>query len=149
MRNSLSSFNHYEVDIRNRDKILELIKLLKPDAIVHAAAQPSHDKAASIPFEDFDVNAVGTLNLLEATRLACPESPFIHLSTNKVYGDGPNKIKLKELETNGTVDVGVTPLFSVLISVLARSAKSRSERLIQVCPSVAVNATSSPAVFRT
>lgn len=104
MRNSLSSFNHYEIDIRNRDKILELIKLLKPDAIVHAAAQPSHDKAASIPFEDFDVNAVGTLNLLEATRLACPESPFIHLSTNKVYGDGPNKIKLKELETRWDYD---------------------------------------------
>jgi len=104
LRNSLPSFNYHEVDIRNRGKILELIKLLKPDAIVHAAAQPSHDKAASIPFEDFDVNAVGTLNLLEATRLACPESPFIHLSTNKVYGDGPNKIKLKELETRWEYD---------------------------------------------
>ena len=65
---------------------------------MHTAAQPSHDKAASIPFDDFDVNAVGTLNLLESTRQVCPESPFVHLSTNKVYGDGPNEIKLTELE---------------------------------------------------
>lgn len=99
LRNALPAFNHIELDIRERKKIIELLKELKPDAIVHAAAQPSHDKAASIPFEDFDVNAVGTLNLLEATRLACPDSPFVHLSTNKVYGDGPNKIKLKELDT--------------------------------------------------
>jgi CDP-paratose 2-epimerase len=118
LRNSLPSFNYHEVDIRNRGKILELIKLLKPDAIVHAAAQPSHDKAASIPFEDFDVNAVGTLNLLETTRLACPESPFIHLSTNKVYGDGPNKIKLKELETRWEYDdpnyhYGIPESFSI------------------------------------
>jgi CDP-paratose 2-epimerase len=104
LRNALPSFNHIDVDIRERKKIVELFVELKPDAIVHTAAQPSHDKAASIPFEDFDVNAVGTLNLLEATRLACPESPFIHLSTNKVYGDGPNKIKLKELETRWEYD---------------------------------------------
>ena len=99
LRNALPSFNHIDADIRERNKIIELLKELKPDAIVHTAAQPSHDKAASIPFEDFDVNAVGTLNLLVATRLACPESPFIHLSTNKVYGDGPNQKKLKELNT--------------------------------------------------
>jgi CDP-paratose 2-epimerase len=66
---------------------------------VHTAAQPSHDRAAAIPFDDFDTNAVGTMNLLEATRQACPESPFIHLSTNKVYGDAPNRLALKELET--------------------------------------------------
>lgn len=96
LRNSLSSFNHHEVDIRDRVKILALIKRLKPDAIIHTAAQPSHDKAASIPFEDFDINATGTLNLLEATRLYCPESPFVHMSTNKVYGDGPNRIDLVE-----------------------------------------------------
>ena len=82
------------------------------------AAQPSHDKAASIPFEDFDVNAVGTLNLLEATRLACPESPFVHLSTNKVYGDGPNQIKLKELDTRWDYDDpiyanGISESFSI------------------------------------
>jgi CDP-paratose 2-epimerase len=77
---------------------------LKPDAIVHTAAQPSHDKAASIPFDDFDVNATGTLNLLEAARQACPESPFVHMSTNKVYGDGPNAIKMKEMDSRWEYD---------------------------------------------
>ena len=96
---TLPSFIHHELDIRDRSKILELLRQLKPDAIVHAAAQPSHDKAAAIPFEDFDTNAVGTLNLLEATRLYCPESPFVHMSTNKVYGDGPNRIDLVEKKT--------------------------------------------------
>jgi CDP-paratose 2-epimerase len=67
--------------------------------VVHAAAQPSHDRAAAIPFDDFDTNAVGTLNLLEAVRQACPESPFVHMSTNKVYGDRPNQIALAELDT--------------------------------------------------
>jgi nucleoside-diphosphate-sugar epimerase len=76
-----------------------LVAGLKPDAIVHTAAQPSHDLAASRPFDDFDVNAVGTLNLLEAVRLSCPESPFVHMSTNKVYGDAPNRIDLVERET--------------------------------------------------
>ena len=75
------------------------MKSVKPDVIVHTAAQPSHDRAAAIPFDDFDTNAVGTLNLLEATRQACPESPFVHMSTNKVYGDAPNRIALEELET--------------------------------------------------
>lgn len=96
---NLSDYTHHELDIRNRTKVLDLIKSIKPDAIVHTAAQPSHDKAASIPFEDFDINAVGTLNLLEATRQFCAESPFVHMSTNKVYGDGPNNIQLKELDT--------------------------------------------------
>ncbi len=94
---SLKNFSHHELDIRNRPAVLALLKELKPSAIVHAAAQPSHDLAASRPFDDFDVNAVGTLNLLEAARLACPESPFVHMSTNKVYGDAPNEIALKEL----------------------------------------------------
>jgi CDP-paratose 2-epimerase len=91
-------FHHHEVDIRNRPAVMELLRELKPDATVHAAAQPSHDLAASRPFDDFDVNAVGTLNLLESARNACPESPFVHLSTNKVYGDAPNEIALNELE---------------------------------------------------
>ena len=95
---NLSNFNHHEIAIRNRPKIITLFKEIRPDAIVHAAAQPSHDKAASIPFDDFDVNAVGTLNLLEATRQFCKDAPFVYMSTNKVYGDGPNGIKLKELE---------------------------------------------------
>jgi CDP-paratose 2-epimerase len=76
-----------------------LLAELRPLLIVHTAAQPSHDLAASRPFDDFDVNAVGTLNLLEAARRFCAESPFIHMSTNKVYGDRPNAIALKELET--------------------------------------------------
>ena len=100
----IQHFNHHEVDIRNRDSILELIKQIRPDVIVHTAAQPSHDKAAAIPFDDFDTNAVGTLNMLEAARRYTPESPFIHMSTNKVYGDAPNKIKLKELETRWDYD---------------------------------------------
>lgn len=92
-------FTHHEVDIRNRTRLMETIASIQPSAIVHTAAQPSHDLAASRPFDDFDVNAAGTLNLLEAARKACPESPFIHLSTNKVYGDAPNELALKEMET--------------------------------------------------
>ena len=104
LRNTLPSFDHHELDIRNRDKVLDLLKILKPDAIVHTAAQPSHDKAASIPFDDFDVNAGATLNLLEATRQACPEAPFVHMSTNKVYGDGPNHLALREDDTRWEFD---------------------------------------------
>lgn len=86
------------IDIRDRQAILDIIPQIKPDAIVHTAAQPSHDRAASIPFEDFDTNAVGTFNLLESLRRYSIDVPFVHLSTNKVYGDGPNKIKIKEFE---------------------------------------------------
>jgi len=96
---TLPGFNHHELDIRDRQGVLQLVEKLKPAVIVHTAAQPSHDLAARIPFDDFDVNAVGTLNLLEAARRFCPESPFIHMSTNKVYGDRPNTIKLDEMET--------------------------------------------------
>lgn len=104
LQTTLKHFVHHELDIRDRSGVLELLKTLKPDAIVHTAAQPSHDRAAAIPFDDFDTNAVGTLNLLEAARQACPESPFVHMSTNKVYGDRPNIIKLKELETRWDYD---------------------------------------------
>jgi CDP-paratose 2-epimerase len=100
----IKNFHHHEFDIRDRQGVLDLMALLKPDAIVHTAAQPSHDRAAAIPFDDFDTNAVGTLNLLEAVRRACPESPFAHMSTNKVYGDRPNFIKLKELDTRWDYD---------------------------------------------
>ena len=79
--------------------LLEIVREIKPDAIVHAAAQPSHDLAATRPFDDFDVNAAGTLNMLEAARQACPEATFIFLSTNKVDGDGPNRLSLVEKET--------------------------------------------------
>ena len=84
--------------------MLDLVKQIRPDAIVHTAAQPSHDKAASIPFDDFEVNATGTLNILEAARKFCPEAPFVHMSTNKVYGDGPNHLRLVEQETRWDYD---------------------------------------------
>jgi len=94
-----SSYHHRDLDIRDREDILDLMRDLRPGLIVHAAAQPSHDRAAAIPFLDFEVNAVGTLNLLEAARQFCAETPFVHMSTNKVYGDRPNRIPLTELET--------------------------------------------------
>jgi CDP-paratose 2-epimerase len=96
---TFSNFHHHEIDIRDRPSVLSLVAEIRPDAIIHAAAQPSHDRAASIPFDDFDTNAVGTLNLLEACRQYCPESPFIFMSTNKVYGDAPNTLALNELKT--------------------------------------------------
>jgi len=99
LRRELKGFAHHELDVRDRAGVLALVKQIKPDAIVHTAAQPSHDRAAAIPFDDFDTNATGTLNLLEAARQACPESPFVHMSTNKVYGDAPNRIALRELPT--------------------------------------------------
>ncbi|MCB7128035.1 MAG: NAD-dependent epimerase/dehydratase family protein [Candidatus Brocadiales bacterium] len=92
-------FTHHDLDIRDRPNMLELVRKHKPDLIIHCAAQPSHDLAKDRPFDDFEVNAVGTLNLLEAMRLYCPESPFIFMSTNKVYGDAPNELPLIELET--------------------------------------------------
>ncbi len=98
LQTTIPSYQHSALDIRDRDNILKLVDDLRPDLIVHAAAQPSHDRAAAIPFLDFEVNALGTLHMLEAARRSCPESPFIHMSTNKVYGDRPNTIALQELE---------------------------------------------------
>jgi CDP-paratose 2-epimerase len=98
------NYRLHALDIRDRNQVVAFVAELRPDAIVHSAAQPSHDLAASRPFDDFDVNAVGTLNLLEAARRACLESPFVHMSTNKVYGDAPNFIRLKELETRWDYD---------------------------------------------
>lgn len=99
LQQQLPSFVHHEVDIRDRNGVLSLLETVRPDAIVHTAAQPSHDLAAKMPFADFDTNAVGTMNMLEATRQFVPESPFVHMSTNKVYGDAPNFLPLKELDT--------------------------------------------------
>lgn len=99
LQEDLENFVHHELDIRDREGILKIVKEISPDAIVHTAAQPSHDKAADIPFQDFDINAVGTFNLIEATRQYRTDVPFVHLSTNKVYGDAPNYIEMKELET--------------------------------------------------
>lgn len=99
LERTIKNYVHHEIDIRDRAGIIHLIAEIKPSAIVHTAAQPSHDKAASIPFDDFDTNAVGTFNLLEATRRYSTETPFVHMSTNKVYGDAPNEIPLVELDT--------------------------------------------------
>jgi CDP-paratose 2-epimerase len=92
-------FVHHELDLRDRRGVEDLVRSIKPESIVHCAAQPSHDLAALRPFDDFDVNAVGTLNLLEAARQNCPEAAFVHMSTNKVYGDAPNRISLRETPT--------------------------------------------------
>jgi CDP-paratose 2-epimerase len=92
------NFRHVDLDIRDREAIFSLFKSSGFDLIIHCAAQPSHDKARDIPLIDFDVNAVGTINLLEATRQSCPEAVFIQMSTNKVYGDAPNELPLVELE---------------------------------------------------
>jgi CDP-paratose 2-epimerase len=112
------TFQLQEIDIRDRARILSCVKEVKPDAIVHTAAQPSHDLAAARPFDDFEVNALGTLNMLEASRQACPEAPFVHMSTNKVYGDRPNFIPLKELDKRWDYDDpqyadGISESFSI------------------------------------
>ena len=92
-------YTHVELDIRDREGVDRLFARGGYELVVHAAAQPSHDLAASRPFDDFDTNAVGTLNLLEANRRHSPEAVFITVSTNKVYGDNPNRIRLVELDT--------------------------------------------------
>jgi len=99
LRGVTKHFTHYPLDIRDRAAMADLVGRLRPALVIHAAAQPSHDLAKDRPFDDFDVNAGGTLNLLEAVRRSCPESPFIFMSTNKVYGDAPNELPLVELDT--------------------------------------------------
>ena len=86
LERELPPYRHHELDIRDRQGVLDLVAGVRPSVIVHAAAQPSHDRAAAIPFDDFDTNAVGTLNFLEGARRTCPDSPFVYLSTNKVHG---------------------------------------------------------------
>lgn len=98
LKEECPGFVHHPLDIRNREGVLRLIDEVRPNLVIHAAAQPSHDLAAERPFDDFDVNAVGTLNLLEATRKFAADAVFIHMSTNKVYGDAPNRLPLVELE---------------------------------------------------
>src|ERR1700730_3334937 len=90
---------HAAIDIRHRAAIEEVFSAQRFDLIVHCAAQPSHDKARDIPLLDFEVNALGTIHLLEATRQHCPGAVFVFFSTNKVYGDAPNEIPMKELAT--------------------------------------------------
>jgi len=93
---NLRNFTHHAIDIRDRAAIFALFKERRVGAIIHCAAQPSHDLAKSRPFDDFEVNATGTLNLLEAARQSCPEAPFVFMSTNKIYGDAPNELALAE-----------------------------------------------------
>jgi len=93
------AFTHSPADIRDRAVMFGIWRDFLPDLIIHCAAQPSHDLAATRPLDDFDVNAVGTLNLLEATRQVVPDAVFILMSTNKVYGDAPNFLPLVERET--------------------------------------------------
>ena len=138
LQEKFKSFQHHELDIRNRQAVLKCLQELKPDMVVHTAAQPSHDLAASRPFDDFDTNAVGTLNMLEATRLNVPEAAFVHMSTNKVYGDRPNTIRLKELETRWDYDDpayqnGITEEFSIDQSKhsLFGASKVASDILVQ------------------
>lgn len=138
LEETIQNYTHHELDIRDRGGVLALLEEVKPTAIIHTAAQPSHDRAAAIPFDDFDTNATGTLNLLEATRRACPESPFVHMSTNKVYGDRPNTITLKELETrwdyaDSSYEHGISEDFSIDQSKhsLFGASKAASDILVQ------------------
>ncbi len=99
-------YRHADVDIRDRAGIDALFAEYRSDIslVIHTAAQPSHDWAAREPFTDFDVNAVGTLNVLEATRQHCADATFIFTSTNKVYGDTPNRLPLVEHDTRWEID---------------------------------------------
>ena len=92
-------FESYAIDIRDREGLFELLRKAPPDLVIHCAAQPSHDKAKEIPLIDFEVNAVGTLNVLEGVRRYSPDAVVCHMSTNKVYGDAPNELPLVECPT--------------------------------------------------
>ena len=101
LKKQIKEYNHFSVDIRNFKNLEKIFRKYKKkiNVIIHTAAQPSHDWAKNKPFIDFDINARGTLNLLELTNKYCPSAPFIFMSTNKVYGDNPNKLPLIEKKT--------------------------------------------------
>lgn len=103
---NLSGYKHYSIDIRDAESIFRVFRQYSSDIrlVVHTAAQPSHDWAAREPFTDFSVNATGTLTLLEATRQFAPDAVFLFTSTNKVYGDAPNRLPLVEMETRWEID---------------------------------------------
>ena len=98
LEETYSNYKHYTADIRDYNALEEIFKTYGNDIalIIHSAAQPSHDWAAKEPLTDFGVNATGTLNLLELTKIHCKEAVFIFTSTNKVYGDNPNILPLVE-----------------------------------------------------
>jgi len=106
LQSSYKAFHNYNADIRDFNALARIFRKYRSDVVlvVHTAAQPSHDWAAREPFTDFSVNATGTLNLLEATRQFCPDAVFIFTSTNKVYGDTPNRLPLNELATRWEID---------------------------------------------
>jgi CDP-paratose 2-epimerase len=108
LQRDFPKYEHHDLDIRDAAKVLDLFRAEKGEiaAIVHTAAQPSHDWAARDPQADFTVNANGTLNLLEAARACCRETPFVFTSTNKVYGDTPNRLPLQELEKRWEIEPG-------------------------------------------
>jgi CDP-paratose 2-epimerase len=118
LKTNYPNFKNYEVDIRNKIDIFDIFQTIKFDVVIHTAAQPSHDRAASIPFDDFETNANGTLHLLEAVRQTNKDCVFIHLSTNKVYGDKPNTLEFIEGEfrydfANPEYELGINENFSI------------------------------------
>ena len=136
-----TKYRHANFDIRDQDQVEALFAKLGNDIalVIHTAAQPSHDWAARDPHADFSVNATGTLNLLEATRKFCPEAPFIFTSTNKVYGDTPNRLPLIELETRWEIDpshpylVGIDEAMSIdqTLHSLFGASKVAADVLVQ------------------
>ena len=106
LENKFKNYQHYNEDIRDYSSLEKIFKTYQKDIklIIHTAAQPSHDWAAKEPITDFTINANGTLNMLELTRLNCPDAVFIFTSTNKVYGDTPNELPLIELEKRWEID---------------------------------------------
>ena len=115
------NFKNYNIDIRSINSLEKIFKNFKKNIslIIHCAAQPSHDYGKNFPKLDFNVNATGTLNLLELTKKYCPSAPFIFMSTNKVYGDNPNKLKVVEkqkrweLNKNNDYFKGINEKFSI------------------------------------
>ena len=136
LRKATRRFVHHELDVRDRREIARLVRGERPQLIVHCAAQPSHDLAASRPFDDFEVNALGTLNLLEAARAYAPEAPFVFLSTNKVYGDAPNELPLVERETrwdyaDGRDGIDETCRIDATTHSLFGASKAAADLLVQ------------------
>ena len=110
------NFQSYSIDIRNKDALESIFKKYNNDieCIIHCAAQPSHDWAAKEPHTDFGINAVATLNLLELTRQYCKAASFIFMSTNKVYGDTPNRLPVEEYEKRyDIVDYAIDETMSI------------------------------------
>jgi CDP-paratose 2-epimerase len=136
LRANLPRYRHLDLDIRDRQGLRDLLKAERPNFIIHAAAQPSHDKAAAIPYDDFDVNAGGTMNLLVAARDFCPESPFCFTSTNKVYGDRPNTLPMVEHErryayANGRVGIDETMSIDNCLHSLFGASKVAADVMCQ------------------